>query len=54
MVVEFQRWYRSWLGIWSYRPTSTTSRYRPVLTTQVDGRLAAIADFTVNLGEGQL
>ena len=28
---------------------NTTSRYRPVLATQADGQLAAIADFKFNL-----
>jgi GH24 family phage-related lysozyme (muramidase) len=29
-------------------------RYCPVLTTEPDGRLAAIVDFTFNLGAGRL
>ena len=31
-----------------------TLRYCPVLTTEPDGRLAAIVDFTFNLGAGRL
>ena len=31
-----------------------TLRYRPVLATEPQGRLAAIVDFTFNLGAGRL
>lgn len=33
---------------------AATLRYCPVLATQTDGRLAAIVDFTFNLGAGRL
>ncbi|MFV0602043.1 MAG: lysozyme [Brachymonas sp.] len=33
---------------------AATLRYCPVLATEPDGRLAAIADFTFNLGAGRL
>ena len=33
---------------------STTPRYRPVPATEPEGRLAAIVDFTFNLGAGRL
>ena len=33
---------------------NATLRYCPVLATEPDGRLAAIVDFTFNLGAGQL
>jgi lysozyme len=33
---------------------SATLRCRPVLATEPDGRLAAIVDFTFNLGAGHL
>ena len=33
---------------------AATLRYCPVLTTESDGRLAAVVDFTFNLGVGRL
>ena len=33
---------------------TATLRYRPVLTVEPEGRLAAIADFIFNLGAGRL
>lgn len=33
---------------------AATSRYCPVLATELEGRLAAIVDFTFNLGAGRL
>ena len=33
---------------------AATLRYCPVLTTEPEGRLAAIVDFTFNLGAGRL
>lgn len=41
-------------GLWSDRPMRTTPCHCPVLATEPEGRLAAILDFTFNLGAGRL
>lgn len=41
-------------GYWSDRSISATLRYCPVLATELETRLAAIVDFTFNLGAGRL
>ena len=41
-------------GFRSDRSMSTKVSHSPVLATEPEGRLAAIADFTFNLGEGRL
>jgi len=38
----------------TYEPANATLRYCPVLATEPEGRLAAIVDFTFNLGAGRL
>jgi lysozyme len=37
-----------------HRPQSASTREVPVLATEAEGRLAAIVDFTFNLGAGRL
>ncbi len=49
---KVHHWLRAWYG--ADVALAATLRYCPVLATEPEGRLAAIVDFTFNLGAGRL
>ena len=49
---KVHHWLRAWYG--ADAALAATLRYCPVLATEPEGRLAAIVDFTFNLGAGRL